>query len=221
MSRALIALATVLGLLVGGGVAWAAWTSSGPGSATARANTLGTPTATASAWTCGTTPSGFAASGRGVESFGEQVVTTTTATPRAATTTTTTAAPPPATTTTTTPSITTAVPTSTSSAAPTTTTTVSPTTSTSGAVSGLGAAAATLRWSAVPGAAAYQFQAAPTADFAVPSTGGTTSGLSSTVTVRALLVRVTVYLRVRAVSGAWSGPWSPTLTTTAGPCLAG
>ncbi|MEJ2869033.1 hypothetical protein WCD74_14765 [Actinomycetospora sp. OC33-EN08] len=213
--RALVALAVVTGLLAGGGVAWAAWTSSGPGSATARATALGTPTATASAWTCGTTPSGFTGAGRGVESFPEQVPTTTTTTPPAATTTTTTPPAP----TTTTPSVTTAAPTTTSSAAPTTTTTVPPTTSTSGGATGLGAAAATLRWSAVPGAAAYQFQAAPTADFAVPSTGGTTSTLSSTVTVRTLLLRATVHLRVRAISGAWTGPWSPTLTTSAGPCL--
>jgi hypothetical protein len=38
------------------------------------------------------------------------------------------------------------------------------------------------------------------------------------VTVRAIF-RATVYLRVRAAAGAWTGMWSPTLTTAAGPCL--
>jgi hypothetical protein len=36
--------------------------------------------------------------------------------------------------------------------------------------------------------------------------------------VRAVF-RTTVYLRVRAAAGAWTGAWSPTLTTSAGPCL--
>jgi hypothetical protein len=38
------------------------------------------------------------------------------------------------------------------------------------------------------------------------------------VTVRAL-AKTTVYLRVRAAAGAWTGAWSPVLTTSAGPCL--
>ena len=45
---ALLALAAVLGLLAGAGIAVAAWSSSGPGTAS-----LGTTTASATARTCG------------------------------------------------------------------------------------------------------------------------------------------------------------------------
>lgn len=218
MSRVLLAVGTVVGLLAGAGIAWAAWTSSGPGSVTARAATLGTTTATASAWTCGAgaAASRFAAGTGGVEAFPGQVVviTTTTPTARAATTTTTPAAP---TTTTTAAAPTTSGSASGSSVAPTTTT-VAPTTSTTGVVTGLGASATTLSWTAAIAATGYQYQAATTADFAAPVAAGATGALSATVTVRAVL-RTTVYLRVRATAWAWTGPWSPTVTTTAGPCL--
>lgn len=230
MSRALVTLLTVGALLAGGGVASAAWTSSGPGTVTARAGVLTAPTATAAAWTCGSTPTAarFAGGGRAVEAFPAAAQTTTAPrAPLAATTTTTTTAGP---TKTGTPATTTATP-STSSPAPasaattaatttttTTTTTVAPTTtSTSGVVTGFGAAATTLSWTAT-GSASYQFQAATTADFANPVAAGATGAASATVTVRAVF-STTVYLRVRGAVGAWTGPWSATLTTRAGPCL--
>ena len=225
MSRALVTLLTVGALLAGGGVAFAAWTSSGPGTVTARAGALTAPAATAAAWTCGSTPAAprFASGGRAVEAFPAAAPPTTTApaAPLAATTTTTTTAAP--TTTTAAPPTTTVTPTTSGPAAAaattTTTTTVAPpTTSTSGVVTGLGAAATTLRWGSVPTAASYQFQADNTADFASPVAAGATGATSATVTVRAIFP-TTVYLRVRAVVGGWNGPWSPTLTTTAGPCL--
>lgn len=219
MSRALVTLLTVGALLAGGGVAFAAWTSSGPGTVTARAGTLTAPTATAAAWTCGSTPATprFAGGGRAVEAFPAQ---TTTAPPAPTTTTTTTTGP----TTSAAPSTTTVAPTTsvpgsaTATTTTTTTTTVAPpTTSTSGVVTGLGAAATTLSWTA-SGAASYQFQAATTADFANPVAAGATGATSASVTVRAIFP-TTVYLRVRGVVGAWTGPWSATLTTRAGPCL--
>jgi hypothetical protein len=60
--------------------------------------------------------------------------------------------------------------------------------------------------------------ASTTADFAAPVASGTTSSASSAVTARAIL-KTTVSLRVRATVGTWTGAWSPTLTTSAGPCL--
>lgn len=214
MSRALVTLLTVGALLAGGGVAFAAWTSSGPGTVTARAGVLSAPTATAAAWTCGSTPTTarFAGGGRAVEAFPAQTTTAPAATTTSRTTTTgpTTAAP----TTTVTPTTSSPGPT----AAATTTTTVAPTTtSTTGVVTGFGAAATTLSWTAT-GAATYQYQAATTTDFANPVAAGATGGRSATVTVRAVFP-TTVYLRVRGAVGAWTGPWSATLTTRAGPCL--
>jgi hypothetical protein len=219
----LLALVTVMALLAGGGVALAAWSSSGPGSATARAGSLGAPTASATAWVCtgllGTSTSKFT-SGGGVEALPRaaalpQATTTATASPLASTTTTTSPAAP--TTTTAAPVTTATTPTTTTTAAPTTTT-AAPTSSTTGGAGGIGSLASTLSWTAVAGATSYQFQASTTADFAAPVTSGTTTALANAVTVRAL-VKTTVYLRVRAAAGAWTGAWSPVLTTSAGPCL--
>jgi hypothetical protein len=219
----LLALVTVVALLAGGGVALAAWSSSGPGSVTARAGSLGTTTASATAWACGGLLSGsaakFAVGGPGVEALPRaaalpQVTTTSTAAP-----TTTTTSPPAPTTSIASPVTTTATPAvPTTAAATTSTTTATPTSTSTGAVTGLGVVAATLSWTGVPSATSYQFQAATTADFAAPVTSGTTSTTSNTVTVRAVL-KTTVYLRARAAAGAWTGAWSPTLTTSAGPCL--
>ncbi|MFC5064194.1 hypothetical protein [Actinomycetospora atypica] len=223
MSRALVTLLTVGALLAGGGVAFAAWTSSGPGTVTARAGALTAPTATATAWSCGSTAAAprFAGGDRAVEAFPAAAPTTTApAAPLAATTTTVPTTTPSSAAPTTTPSVTptTSVPAPAAATTTTTTTTVAPpTSSTSGVVTGLGAAAATLSWTST-GAAGYQFQAATTADFANPVAAGTTAATSATVTVRAILP-TTVYLRVRGVVGAWTGPWSPALTTRAGPCL--
>lgn len=232
MSRALVTLLTVGALLAGGGVAFAAWTSSGPGTVTARAGALAAPAATAAAWTCGSTPATprFASGGRAVEDFraaeafpAAAPTTTAPAAPLAATTTTTTTTTAAPTTTSAAPPSTTVTPTTSgpAAAAATTTTTTTvppPTTSTSGVVTGLGAAATTLRWGAVPTAVGYQFQADNTADFSSPVAAGTTGATSATVTVRAILP-TTIYLRVRGVLGGWNGPWSSTVTTTAGPCL--
>jgi hypothetical protein len=216
----LTALLAVASVLAGAGVALAAWASSGPGTATARAANLGTTTASATAWVCtgllGTSTAKFAAGGA-VEALPQATTTTTaTARPLGATTTTTPAAP----TTTTTPApVTTTAPAATTTApAPTSTTTATPTSTTTGAVSGVGTLTSTLSWTAVAGATSYQFQASTTADFAAPVASGTTPGTSNTVTVRAL-AKTTVSLRVRAAVGAWTGPWSPVLTTSAGPCL--
>jgi hypothetical protein len=219
---ALLALAAVLGLLAGTGMALAAWSSSGPGTATARAAALGTTTASATAWTCGGLlgTSKFA-DARGVEALPRAVAlppaTTTTPTaaplaPSSAGQATTGAAPS------TTPVTTTRATTTTTVAPTITTTTIPPTSTTTGVVTGLGAVASTLSWTAVPSATSYQFQASTTADFAAPVASGTTSTTSTTVTVRAVF-RTTVLLRVRDAAGAWTGPWSPTLTTSAGPGL--
>ncbi|MCD2192249.1 hypothetical protein LQ327_02415 [Actinomycetospora endophytica] len=222
----LVALIATVALLAGGGVALAAWSSSGPGSVTARAGSLGTPTASATAWVCtgllGTSTSKFT-NGGAVEALPRAAAlpqaTTSTATPLASSSTTTSPAAPTTSSSSPVTTATTPAPTTATAAAPMTSTTIAtPTSTTTGGATGVGSLASTLSWTAVTSATSYQFQASTTTDFAAPVTSGTTSVLSNNVTVRAL-VKTSVYLRVRAAAGAWTGAWSPVLTTSAGPCL--
>jgi hypothetical protein len=80
----------------------------------------------------------------------------------------------------------------------------------------VGAVAATLSWTAAPSATSY-----------LP--GVDDGGLRGPRRVgddvdhvvdgdRHAILKTTVNLRVRAAAGAWTGAWSPTLTTSAGPC---